>query len=272
MKKLAIFTGIVVFCVTALAAQNFKDGIYFAQDAKWAGNQKNQVVIEVKGGKITSVNFNTIGLSAGAKDLKTIAKAADAPAAVKNWATQVAAVEAHIVSSQKTGNATVAGGPANTKDLLALANNAVSARNVQPVAKGSIPKDGWYYAEEADGIEYEYHTRNTVLITVVNGTIVDTLWNGILQGNYGRPQPSKYIVSMGNGYPMSDPPGPGIARVTKDGRWEQQADRVSAELVKVQNPASLKIRADGYTDAISGVSMNIHHFAELAKQALAAAR
>ena len=257
MKKLVIFVGIAVFCVAALAAQSYKDGFYFAQDVSWTNNQKNQVAIEVKGGKITSVNWNILSLNAGAKDLKAIAQAPDAPAGAKTWAGQAAAIEAHLISSQSTKSVSVAGGPSNPKPFFDLADKAVKGK---AITKGASSKDGWFYAEasEAD----EYHTRNTVLLTVVNGTIVDVLWNGILVGMPASVNPSKMITSRAKGYPMT-----GAKRT-----WDDQAERAVAELIKVQTPGSFKVKPDGHIDGISGVTMQVGHFVTLANQALALAR
>lgn len=269
MKRLTMITALTVLCGTILFAQNYKDGFYFAQDANYAANnQKNQVVIEVKGGRIASVNWNILSLNHGMQDLKSIAKAGTVPAAV-TWASQAAAVEAHLISSQSTRNTNVAGGPSNARPVFDLADKAVKGR---AIAKGGFAKDGWFYAEDTE-ID-DHHSRNTVLVTIVNGTIVDTLWNGILEGMHPSVNKSKMITSRANGYPMNDDPVPpaGITRVRRDNRWDQQADRVAAELVKTQNLASIKVRPDTYTDAISGVSIKIKHFVDIAGRALEGAR
>jgi len=106
-----------------------------------------------------------------------------------------------------------------------------------------------------------------VLITVVNGTIVDVLWNGILQGNYASPSASKIITSLSNGsrgYPMEN--------LNPRRAWHVQAAGASAELVKVQKPDSIKTKANGKPDAISGVTIEIDHFLNVAKLALQSAK
>jgi major membrane immunogen (membrane-anchored lipoprotein) len=128
-----------------------------------------------------------------------------------------------------------------------------------PVAKGSY-KDGWYYAEAA-AVD-SYHTKNSVLITVVNGTIVDVFWNGILQGMPQRINPSKQITSRSNGYP----------RAGANSLWHIQANRVAAALVSAQNPDAIRIKADGTPDAISGASIQIKEFLDTVKAALQAAK
>jgi major membrane immunogen (membrane-anchored lipoprotein) len=256
MKKLGIAGLMAICCSVALFAQNYRDGFYFAQDADYANNQKNQVVIEVQGSKIVSATWNILSLNAGAKDLKTIAASGAVPAAA-TWATQAAAVEQHLVSTQDTKVVTVPGGPANAKPFFDLAVKALRAR---AVAKGAY-KDGWYYAE-ADAAD-SYHTKNSALITVVNGTIVDILWNGILQGMPASVNPSKMITSRARGYPMER---------SARRMWHEQADIFSAALIKAQNPDSIKLKANAAPDGVSGVSIQVKDCLDVVKQALAAAR
>jgi major membrane immunogen (membrane-anchored lipoprotein) len=254
MKRIIIGVVMAVFCIAALAAQTYTDGFYFAQDA-WNNNMKNQLVLEVKSGKIISAKWNIISLNPGQRDLKTMAQMPDAAAAQKNWAGQAAALEAHLVSTQSTKNVSVAGGPANPKPVFDLAANALSKKTAI-VAKGNYSKDGWFYAEDTE--TDDWHTKNTVLVTIVNGTIVDVFWNGILVGMHSSVNPSKMITSRANQYPME-----GSKR-----RWDQQADQASAELVKVQNPALIKLKQDGHIDGISGVSISGKIFINIIKQAL----
>ena len=257
MKRVIISAVFAVFCGAVLFAQTYKDGFYFAQDPDFVNNQKNQVVIEVKGGKIASANWNIQSLNpAGSQDLKAIAKSGSVAGAV-TWAGQAKATEDFLVSSQKVDTASVPNGPANVKPFFDLAKKALAS---SAVAKGSY-KDGWYHAIASgpDG----YHTRNYVLITVANGTIVDVLWNGVLVGMPQSIDPSKIVQSKKpNGYPMTG----------AKNAWHLQSAAVAAELVKVQNPDSIKMKSDHRPDAISGASIEINIFIDLAKQALQPAK
>ena len=259
MKK---FIGCVVFaivCGTVLFAQNYRDGIYFAQDANFASNQKSQVVIQVKDGKIASVNWNIISLNAGMQDLKSMVAAGAAPNAV-TWVAQAKAAEDFLVSSQNVNAASVPNGPANVKPFFDLVKNALKAK---AVAKGSYGKDGWFYAEESE--TDDYHAKNSVLITVVNGTIVDVLWNGILQGMPASVNPSKHITSLSNGgkgYPMTGSKRP----------WHDQSNRTAEALLKAQDPGAIKVKPDHKPDGISGVTIEINHFIAASRQALQSAR
>ncbi|HQO65358.1 MAG TPA: FMN-binding protein, partial [Spirochaetales bacterium] len=58
----------------------------------------------------------------------------------------------------------------------------------------------------------------------------------------------------------------------KQGEWNVQSPRVEAELIRIQDPAKIAVKADGHTDAISGVSILVDEFVTLAAQALKAAK
>jgi major membrane immunogen (membrane-anchored lipoprotein) len=256
MKRVGIAVVFTVFCIAAIAAQNYTDGFYFAQDADYVNNQKNQVVLEVKNGRIAAATWNILSLNAGTQDLKSIAGSGRVPAAA-NWASQAAVVEASLVSTQNVNTTSVSGGPANVQPFFNLVRKALSGT---PIAKGLYTKDGWYYAE-APAVD-DYHTKNSTLITVVNGSIVDILWNGILQGMPSSINPSKMITSRANGYPM---PGARAA-------WHIQANAAVTALLQVQDPDKISLKANGTPDAISGVTIQLKDYLEAAKLALRSAK
>jgi len=256
MKRSFIFAFLVILCGVALFAQNYKDGFYFAQDNDYTNNQKNQAVIEVKGGKISSAAWNILSLNAGAQDLKSIASSGSVANAV-TWANQAKAAEDFLVSSQNVNATSVPNGPANVKPFFDLAKKALGSK---AVAKGNYKKDGWFFA--LDQATDEYHAQNYVLITVVNGTIVDALWNGVLVGMHPSVNPSKMISSRANNYPMT-----GARRA-----WHIQSANTTAALEKVQDPNLIKTKPNGQADGISGVTIEIQKFLEMSKLALQPAR
>jgi major membrane immunogen (membrane-anchored lipoprotein) len=255
MKKLVILTALVVCTAAAVTAQTPRDGFYFAQDAAYANNMKNQVVLQVQGGKIISANWNVVSYQAGAADLK--AMAAKSGGAAATWAGNAKKAEDFLVSSQNVNATSVSGVPANfsVAPFFALVKRALAAA---PVARGAYTKDGWYYAE-APAVD-TYQTRNTALVTVVNGTIVDALWNGVLQMQ--GVNPSKMITSIGNGYPMP----------AAQGAWHIQTARASQALVTAGDPSKIAIKPNQTTDAISGCTIVVKDFLDAATRALQAAR
>lgn len=132
--------------------------------------------------------------------------------------------------------------------LIALVFGAVSVG-------AQARRDGFYFAEGSEfsrsGWKYQ------AVIEVKGGKIVKAEWNGI--NNLG--QPDKKTQAAAGVYRMNAP----------QGEWHVQAARVEAELIKLQDPTKIAVKADGKTDAISGVSITIKEFTDLAVQALASA-
>ncbi len=132
--------------------------------------------------------------------------------------------------------------------LIALVFGAVSVG-------AQARRDGFYFAEGKEfsrsGWKYQ------AVIEVKGGKIVKAEWNGI--NNLG--QPDKKTQAAAGVYRMNAP----------QGEWHVQAARVEAELIRLQDPTKFVVKADAKTDAISGVSITIKEFTDLAVQALASA-
>lgn len=240
-----------------------KDGFYYAESAKFDENGwKSQVVLEVKGGKIVSANWNGVGNQAQ-EDKKTFAAAGKYGVIKlskigKEWHEQAAAVEKYLLDTQdvnfsklKPDGTTdaITGASIHVKEFFDLAKAAVAA---SPVEKGSYKKDGWFFAK-ADKFDSNGYAT-TALITIVNGRIVNANWNAV----YKQPGDSKYIRSVKGQY----------MKGTKGGEWHIQAAKVEAALVKQQDLAKLAVKKDGTTDAVSGVSITVNEFVEIANAAL----
>jgi len=273
MKKILIS----LFCAVAvlsLGAQTLRDGKYFAQEENFAASGwKSQVVLEVKGGKIVSANWNGVSNLPGVPDKKTwdrggnynMVKFGKAQA---EWYQQAEKVEQYLVSTQdykfnkykdKEGRTdAISGVSIHVSDFFGLVQKALAAG---PVAKGDYPKDGWYYAEQAD-FDKNSGWKDTVLITVVNGRIVDVLWNGI---SNDKNKKSKIVESVSGNY--------GMVKFGKaQAEWHEQAARAQEALLKTQDPAKIPVKADGKTYVITGVSIHVGTFLQLATEALKKAR
>ncbi len=260
----------------ALAASAFgqvkaKDGVYFAQEKDFAKDSgwKDQVVLTVQGGKIASVLWNGVSNTGVADKLSVIPQGGYPMVkfgkAKAEWDVQAKAVQDYLVKTQDVGFSkfdaegrtdAISGASIHVKGFFGLVNAALAAG---PVAKGSYKKDGWYFAQQAD---FDKNTtwKDSVLITVVNGRIVDVLWNGV---SSDKAKKSKLVEDLAGKY--------GMEKAAKKGAWNVQAKAVQDYLVKVQDPAKIALKADGTTDAISGAS--IHATAViLAIDALKAAR
>ena len=273
MKRF-VATVFVTLLASALYAQSLKDGLYFAQDAGFGSNGwKAQVVLTVKSGKVTAANWNGVSNIAGAADKKSYDKAGKYGMvkfgkAQAEWYQQAEKVEAYLVKSQdlafaKYTNAegstdAISGASIHVKEFFDLVKKATAAG---PVAKGPHAKDGWFYAEQA-AFDAKTGWKDTVLVTVVNGRIVDVVWNGISSDTKKK---SKIVESVSGAY--------GLVKIGKaQAEWHEQTARAEAALVAAQDPAKIKVKADGKPDAITGVSIAISDFLKLALEALKAAK
>jgi len=249
----------------SVSAQTLKDGKYFAQDTAFASTGwKDQVVLEVKGGKISSVNWNGVG-NLGQADKKTVAVAGaygmKKVAKQGEWDVQAKNVEDFLVKVQDISKITlndkgktdaITGASMTVSGFVDLVKKALAAG---PVAKGMHAKDGWYYASAADFDTSGW--KSNVLATVVNGTVVDVLWNGISKDTKKK---SKLVEALTGKY--------GMGKVAKLGEWNVQADKVQATLLQVQDPAKVAVNAKGKADAITGVSITVADFFALSAEAL----
>ncbi|NJL73089.1 MAG: hypothetical protein HC888_16845 [Candidatus Competibacteraceae bacterium] len=191
MRKLIVGIVCVLIAagVPAFAQIRAADGLYFAEDDAYASSGwKEMVVVAVKSGKITSVNWNGVS-NLGVVDKKSYAAAGKygmARAAKQGeWDVQAAKVEAYLMSTQNPnftrytnaeGNTdAITGVSIHVKGFFLLVDKALKAG---PVPKGMYKKDGWYYAEAAS-FDPKTGWKDNVLLTVVNGTIVDVVYNGL---------------------------------------------------------------------------------------------
>jgi major membrane immunogen (membrane-anchored lipoprotein) len=233
-----------------------KDGVYFAQENTFAPQGwKDQVVVTVSGGKITKVIWNGVS-NLGVADKKTVAAAGGygmkkASKLGLEWDAQAANVEAYLVKSQDPGFSkfkadgttdAISGASLHVKGFYDLVNKALAAG---PVAKGIYKKDGWYFAEQP-AFDPQTTWKDSALVTVVNGTLVDVLWNGTSKDPAKK---SKLVEATAGRY--------GMAKAAKKGEWNVQAAAVQAAIIKTQDPAKIAVRADGTSDAISGASIHV---------------
>ncbi|MCX7030955.1 MAG: FMN-binding protein [Spirochaetes bacterium] len=259
------------FLSISCSTSKLKNGVSFAQDNDFApqGGWKEQVVVTVARGKIAGVNWNGVS-NLGVADKKTVA-ASGGYGMVKasklglEWHQQAANVEAYLVKTQDTRFSklkddgttdAITGASLHVKNFFDLVNKALAAG---PVTKGIYKKDGWFFAEQAD---FDANTgwKDSVLLTVVNGTLVDAVWNAT---NRDTAKKSKLVEAIAGTY--------GLAKAAKLGEWNVQAAAAQAELLKVQDPGKIPLNADGTSDAVSGASIHLTAV-PLAVEALAAAR
>lgn len=140
-------------------------------------------------------------------------------------------------------------------------NEAAEADSAEKAAESSSDTDAGYddgiYFAQQDEFSERTGWKSTVTIKVEGGKIADVEWNAA-NVNAGE---DKVSQSKSGAYGMEENGGAQAA-------WWEQAEAVEKALIDSQNLSSLTYNEDGYTDAVSGVSIHINDFVELAEEAL----
>jgi len=248
----------------------YEDGIYFAQEDDFDAKSgwKYVVTLEVKDGKIVSADWNGANKNGGV-DKKTASKEGKYPmvengGAQAPWHEQAEKAEAFLLETQdptaieykddEGHTDAISGVSIHVKEFFTLAQEALENG---VVGRGKY-KDGAYHAEEKSFNE-KNGWKYTVDLTVINGNIIAANWNGVHKDG-GDDKDTK---SANGEYVMKEGGTP----------WHEQAMAAEAFLIENQDPASIQyVDDEGHTDAISGVSIHVKEFFELAKEALADAQ
>lgn len=134
----------------------------------------------------------------------------------------------------------VVGGCARTEQL----EHPVYQDGVYTATTGEYDSGGW---------------QDVVSVTVEGGQIIEAEWDAI-----NKEGQSKKELSESGQYGMKA----GGAR----SEWHEQAESLEAELIRQQDPAKIGVKENGKTDSVSGVSIAVDGFVELANQALSDAK
>ncbi|WP_040950727.1 hypothetical protein [Gorillibacterium massiliense] len=135
-----------------------------------------------------------------------------------------------------------------------------TAPSTAPTAAPAEAKyaDGVYYAEGAD-FDAKTGWKEVVALKVEGGKITNVNWTGL---NKDGGIDKKTYAAQGK-Y--------GMKKAGSALEWNEQAAKAEAFLIEKQDPKEIPFDKDkGTTDAITGVSIHVSGFAELAEKALAA--
>lgn len=119
-------------------------------------------------------------------------------------------------------------------------------------------EDGIYYAE-ADEFSANSGWKSVVILKVTDGKISEVNWTAASKDG-GM---DKKAASMNGAYPMVEAGG-------AQAPWHEQAEKMEMGLLEMQDPSMGEYNDEGYTDAVSGVSIHVNDFYMLAEEALAA--
>lgn len=243
----------------------YADGIYFAQEDGFAGSGwKYVVTLEVKDGKIADVEWNGAN-KAGGPDKLTVSKAGNYPmvangGAQSDWHVQAEATEAYFMANpgmvpsytDADGHTdAISGVSIHVVEFYDLVEKALAAG---PVGYGMY-KDGPAHAEEAEFAQSGW--RYTADFTVISGYVIAAYWNGIFKDGGD----DKKTVSEAGNYPM-------VANGGAQSDWHVQAKEVEDYFIATQGATPSYLDGEGHTDAISGVSIHVIEFYNLAEEAL----
>lgn len=246
--------------------QGYQDGSYFAEAADYSkSGWKEVVALKVEGGKIVSANWNALYKDGGLdkKQSSLIGQyGMKAGGASAEWHEQAIKVEQFLIEQQsldslalKEGKTDAVSGVSITvSGFEALVNQALEAG---PVAAGPY-KDGTYTAEAAEFSKSGWKDNATV--TVMNGNIVAASWNAVHKDG----GVDKKTSSIDGVY--------GMKAGGASSEWHEQAYLTEQYLLETQDPAKIAMNDNGKTDAISGVSVTVSSFVELASKALEGAK
>ncbi len=254
-----------------VAAGEYKDGIYFAQEDKFNDHSgwKYMVTLEVKNGNIVYADWNGAHKDGGTNKKQRSMDGeygmlenggAQAP-----WYEQAHEAEFHLIETQDPTAITYKDDEGHTDDLAGVSIHVIEffdlakkALDNGPTGRGQY-KDGNYVAEMS---EFSNGWKSTVNLTVVNGYIVAADWDGISENG----EKTKDEASASGEYGMVENGG-------AQASWVEQAAKAEAYLLETQDPTAITYKDEaGHTDDIAGVSIYVGEFFDLAKQALEAAK
>lgn len=257
----------------------YEDGIYFAKEDSFSEESgwKYIATLKVEDGEIVEAEMNGAHKDGGT-DKVTRSESGEYGMAEKGgaqaeWHEQAEKAEAYLIEKQdpkglefnEEGKTDAISGVSITvKPFFDLAGKALDNG---PVGEGQY-KDGNYTAEEED-FNAETGWKYTTNLTVINGYIVAADWDGMSkeepkddEGNIK----TKDQVSADGEYGM-------VEKAGAQAPWVEQADKAEAYLIEKQDPTAIEYSNDeGATDAISGVSIKVKSFFELAEKALEGAK
>ena len=233
----------------------FADGTYEAKGEPMDGFT-DQVNMTVKDGKITEVVWESVGEDGSKKSVLSesgeYVMTEDGP----TWKEQAEAMAAALVENQSLDFAAldeqgktdaVSGVSISVGGFVNLAEQCM--KEAAGITETPVLQDGTYEAkgEPADGY------TDQVNMTVKDGKITEVVWESV-----GEDGSKKSVLSESGEYVMTEN-GP---------TWKEQAEAMAAALVENQSLDFAELNEQGKTDAVSGVSISVGGFVDLAQQCL----
>jgi len=253
---------------TGTETAKYQDGVYYGTaEADAKTGWQSFAILTVEGGKITKADWDAFNVK-NAGDLKKKVSEDGKYGLVSQgggqaeWHEQAAKAEAFLIEKQDPAAITVnaegktdaiSGVSVGVNDFVVAAQAALAAG---PTQAGSL-KDGGYHSE---GAEFDKNNgfKPTVDLTIVNGNLVAAKFSGVNAAGEDKQQYSidgKYGMKAGGA----------------QAEWHEEIAKAQAYYIENKGTAPT-MNAEGKTDAISGVSINVGEYFTLAEKALEGAK
>ena len=231
------------------------DGTYEAKGEPMDG-YTDQVSMTVKEGKITEVVWESVGEDGSKKSVLSENGEYVMTEDGLTWKEQAEAMAAALVENQSLEFANlneqgktdaVSGVSISVGGFVNLAEQCM--KEAAGLTQTLALQDGTY---EAKGTPADGYT-DQVTMTVKEGKITEVAWESV-----GEDGSKKSVLSENGEYVM-----------TEDGlTWKEQAEAMVAALVENQSLEFANLNEQGKTDAVSGVSISVGGFVNLAQQCM----
>ena len=231
------------------------DGTYEAKGEPMDG-YTDQVSMTVKEGKITEVVWESVGEDGSKKSVLSENGEYVMTEDGLTWKEQAEAMAAALVENQSLEFANlneqgktdaVSGVSISVGGFVNLAEQCM--KEAAGLTQTLALQDGTY---EAKGTPADGYT-DQVTMTVKEGKITEVAWESV-----GEDGSKKSVLSETGEYVM-----------TEDGlTWKEQAEAMAAALVENQSLEFANLNEQGKTDAVSGVSISVGGFVNLAQQCM----
>ena len=232
-----------------------EDGTYEVKGEPMDG-YTDQISMTVKEGKITEVVWESVGEDGSKKSVLSETGEYVMTEDGLTWKEQAEVMAAALVENQSLEFANlneqgktdaVSGVSISVGGFVNLAEQCM--KEAAGLTQTLALQDGTY---EAKGTPADGYT-DQVTMTVKEGKITEVAWESV-----GEDGSKKSVLSENGEYVM-----------TEDGlTWKEQAEAMAAALVENQSLEFANLNEQGKTDAVSGVSISVGGFVNLAQQCM----
>ena len=225
-----------------------KDGVYTAKGEADENGNYGHVTVSIENGKIASVVWDEMYGGASKAELAETGQYVMVEGN-PTWKDQSESLGAYVVANQTTDGILNEKGYTDAVSGVSIyAGGFVNLVNQAVAQAAATLNDGTYTAKTEASETGDY---NYVTVTVANGKVTEVIWDEITGGA------SKAELAATGQYVM----------VEGNLTWKEQSEALGAYVVANQTTDGI-LNETGYTDAVSGVSIYVGGFVDLANQAM----